>query len=428
MPTKNILALLLFSVTAAALLSACKPVLKSRFISREEVINAPKPATESTGPGQGRVRALTGGPCYEPASYIPDERYPEHTPLKTLRINFHYMFPRDSMGLADTAAALQYTKELLWAASGDLTNNQKMWLPQGNNTPVLPIGISYVLSPQPNILNDDGIYFHYDDDLCYYVVKGRHQNNYNRKVIERYAIGMDSIVNFFVIPHHPDSVASPTYKGSSNGIALGHAVKLAGYFRESKLDVWHNRQGVNHELGHVLGLVHAWHNDGCDDTPVNPNCWNRSNTPPCDTEASNNIMDYNAHQAAWSPCQIGKLHYAIANDRSRERPLAIPTWCHFQEDKTITIRDTVDWPCQKDLEGNLIIAPGGMLTVNCRLSIPPAGKITVQPGGSLVLNGSRLHNACGKQWQGIEVQQEGRIKGEVLVIGDVKIEDAANLN
>ncbi len=84
-----------------------------------------------------------------------------------------------------------------------------------------------------------------------------------------------------------------------------------------------------HEIGHCLSLKHPKlsddgkpcdsmdcdYDDGCIDTPSyqeliadgyeDPYAWN-------DAESSNNVMDYNASQAAWTPCQIEKVHENIA--------------------------------------------------------------------------------------------------------------------
>ncbi|MDV7393738.1 M43 family zinc metalloprotease, partial [Arthrospira platensis SPKY1] len=122
------------------------------------------------------------------------------------------------------------------------------------------------------------------------------------------------MLNIFLMPHHPDSVASPTYKPHFGGIALRNAVKVTGWY-ENGVSEWSVRYVLNHEIGHILSLMHTWaYNDGCDDTPHHPKCWNFTDEPPCDSLVSNNVMDYNAYQSAWSPCQIGKIHYTLSQE------------------------------------------------------------------------------------------------------------------
>ncbi len=66
---------------------------------------------------------------------------------------------------------------------------------------------------------------------------------------------------------------------------------------------------IKHEMGHVMGLDHSWiSNDGCEDTPSNPNCWDQNN---CIGIQSNNTMDYNNCQCAFTQCQINKMHYYL---------------------------------------------------------------------------------------------------------------------
>ena len=361
--------------------------------------------------------------CNDVAAYWPDTDHLNHTPIRYLRVNFHFMNSADSSKNYQGARARRYARRLIQEATKALEDNQQMYLPQGNDTPVLPVRYRYEVTSSEGFERDSGIYCHYDDDLFWFVSRGKNRNNYDRDVIQDYGIGLDSIINLFIMPHHPDSVESKSYSVTSSGIALGSGVKLSGIF-ETRKEPWEFKGLINHEIGHVLGLRHSWNtNDGCDDTPKNPNCWNVDLPPPCDTAASNNFMDYNASQNAWTPCQIGKIHQAMSREGSLPRKMLIPTWCTFDSTKSIIIRDTISWTGAKDLEGNLIIADGGVLEVHCRLSIPPAGQIIVQDGGKLLLKNARIHNACGQTWKGIQVHRAKKNPGEVVYFGECSIEN-----
>ncbi|MEM9889159.1 MAG: reprolysin-like metallopeptidase, partial [Bacteroidota bacterium] len=239
-----------------------------------------------------------------------------------------------------------------------------------------------------------------------------------------YGIQLDSVLNVFVMPHHPDSIRSRTYAGGGVGVALGTNIKMAGVYEGGK-PFWHYRQILNHEVGHVFGLQHTWaYNDGCEDTPKNPNCWNRSkNGSKCDSLASNNLMDYNAWQLAITPCQIGRVHRMMSTLNSRPRKLLVPTWCELQPEKSVYIQDTTVWRSARDLEGHLFIEAGGILEISCRLSLPKNAKIVIAPGGKLILNYAKIHNACGDQWEGIEIQERSKEKGAIELIGTVQLED-----
>jgi hypothetical protein len=216
---------------------------------------------------------------------------------------------------------------------------------------------------------------------------------------------------------------SPSYHVGSVGVYLGNAIKMAGMY-ELKQPGWAYRGVLNHEMGHALGLQHAWGRDGCEDTPNHQNeCWNRSQNPPCDTAASNNVMDYNAYQNAWSPCQVGRIRRSLISLRHPKRRYLIPFWERLDTNRNIVIRDTLEWPGARDLKGNLIIAPNAQLTLTGRLGMPAGSRIRVQAGGTLLLEGALIHHPGSRQWKGIEVEKAGRIRGRILMDSLSRIEN-----
>ncbi len=407
---------------AAVLLAGCSRQSSYQFLQRVAVEVGERARSEQDPADRFGFRLR--GSCGDPANYIPDPAHLEHTPVRYVRVNFHFIDTEDRLYNYPEEETERFIEGLLVSANKDLAQNNALWLPYGNTLPVLPVRYQMVRTPAGTDADDRGIYHHYvADELAFYVHRGANRNLSDRRLIDRFGIAPDSILNIFIMPHHPDSVVSPTYNAGAVGVMVGNAIKLAGFY-EGGQPAWAYRGVLNHEVGHIFGLAHAWGSDGCEDTPVHTNaCWNRTDSPPCDTAASNNVMDYNALQNAWSPCQVGKIRYNMSREDGRRRGLLRPDWCRLDTTQTITISDTVQWNSEKDLNGHLVIAPGGVLTLECRLSLPPGGKITVHAGGMLILEESaRLHNSCGMEWQGIEVEKKGNESGRVVFHGAPVIE------
>lgn len=408
----------IFLLLSLFFLVACQPKIKSYFYQ------LPTKTEEGQSVAQPKsYNKIAKKACRNYLNYAPDTTHLEFMPMKYVRVNVHWVYTEDSTYNIPRGKTLEYTKGLIHAANYNLNKNRKMFLPIGNETPNLPVRYRYVLTGKGDDPNDKGIYYHYDNELCFYVDRGQNANNYNRDVIKKYGVSLDTVLNLFFLPHHPDSVLSKTYPTFTTGIALGTAIKIGGVY-ESKGTFWDFRGVINHEVGHIFGLSHSWtRNDGCDDTPPNKNYFSKSACAGCDTLASNNMMGYNGYQNAITPCQLGKIRYKMNNERSRQRKLIVKNWCQFKADSTIVITDSIRWNCNKDVEGNIIIKNGASLRIICRLAMPPTSKIVVEPGGKLILDDCRIHNDCDMTWKGIEVQKNNKKEGKVLLIGDPKLED-----
>lgn len=360
--------------------------------------------------------------CNNQLYYIPDSLFS----MKYIRVNVHFM--DDSTGTRNFSMeeGKQFMRALIHNANQRLGENEKMNLPPDNNTPALQTRYRYSIHSAGISPEDDGFYKHLDNELFYYVNKGKNRNNYDRRVLQKYSIGEDSIMNIFVLPHHPDSLLSKTYKAHGTGIALGTSLKMAGLYEHAD-QPWSFATLLNHEIGHILGLSHSWlKHDRCDDTPPHPNCWDNHGPPPCDEYFSNNMMDYNASQMAITPCQLGIIHKGFNKSGSRNRAFLKRDWCKADFSKTIVIDTSTNWYGARDLSHDIIVEEDIDLHIYCRLSMAENTMIILRPGAQLHLHDALLHNDCGLQWMGIEIQKTKKKEAQVFLYENAEIQNTSS--
>ncbi len=423
----NLIIVSIFALLTLGFTCSTKSILKSVYDLRDISVEDPN-----------KLPAV----CSDVNNYAPDQYFPEHTPMKYVKVNFHVINNEKGDLAISEKDAPRFLKMMLDSANYWLAHNKRMRLPVGHTNPTLPTKIRYVLTGDPNNPSDDGIYYHYDDNMCYVnsAKNATKETNsiFSSKQYEKYGVQKEEVLNIFILEHHPDSLARKRKYKKINGVGGKHWAKLSGikprYERYQKtnyknytpetLNASYFGRFMNHEVGHSLGLSHTWkQNDGCDDTPKHNHCWNLDeNDARCDewSEISNNVMDYNAFENSYSPCQIGKIHYNILNEKASQRKITIPYWCEYNEKKSIKIKSgkNLVWDHSKDIEGDLIISNNASLKIECVLSIPRGGKIIIHESGELILGkNAHITNRCGDDWGGIEIWENGKKKGK-LRIGD----------
>ncbi|MEM9835400.1 MAG: M43 family zinc metalloprotease [Bacteroidota bacterium] len=395
----------------------------------------PKPATYGTVATPQMERMPVEGDIlrtvkrYDASLYIPDTNHLEHMPLRQVNVCFHFMNTADTLYRYNGAEGVKYAEQLVNYANKDLSENAESWLqPTGQEVPKLPTRY-YLRLVNKAGTEEPAVYFHYDEELYDYVFSGRNRNIGDRSVITKYGVDIDEVLNIFVMAPPRDSLSSPTFKADAlTGVFLGKAIKVAGFHPRHR-PAWEHRGNINHEIGHALGLHHAWlKHDGCEDTRAHANrCWARSQSAYCDTMTSNNIMDYSALQNAWTPCQIGRIHARMGDLDSKQRGWLGRIWCKSRAREEILIDDTIVWEGNRDLTKSIRIKAGGRLVINARTHLARDAKIIVDPGGQLEL-GPRawLHNDCGEAWGGIESGTQGRLKGSVVISEGARLENLSS--
>lgn len=193
----------------------------------------------------------------------------------------------------------------------------------------------------------------------------------------------------------------------------------------SKVHEGHYARAITlaHEVGHSLDLLHTYYGGGasaicnvaslyylddifgppglsiCPHDPFNEpdSLW--SCDAGIDAECTNNLMSGNVSSGYLSPKQIGQMHQALRTTSIREKINNCPyTPTPFEVDSDLI------WDKDVFLFRDVVVKAGNTLTITCRLGLPEDGKLIVEQGATLIVDGGTITNSCrGKFWKGIQV-------------------------
>ncbi|MDF1676788.1 MAG: hypothetical protein P1U44_13825, partial [Vicingaceae bacterium] len=324
--------------------------------------------------------------CQKSINYSPDE----FTQTKNVRVTLHVIQKTDGTGnFQDTPLERNWLENTLF-------NGQVNYIMENLSPMNLPTTSAYIQNSKIKYIVDD-IFFHQDTYLWDFsmgvgssLAVSKANSIYNQFIINNPNVvnKTNSIHIFFV------DGGGQSNQGRACGIPCSNWTLVTNVYQNYLVNTpWVVAGGIRHELGHNLGLFHSWTNDGCDDTPTNNNCWNG---PTC----SNNIMDYNAGKNALTECQLGKANYNLMNSINN----VLIDNCYKTNDLVINNGQTNVWNNERAIQGNLIIKSGTTLQINCSIYMPKEGKIIIEKGARLIVNGAIITNLCGEMWEGIEVR------------------------
>lgn len=173
-----------------------------------------------------------------------------------------------------------------------------------------------------------------------------------------------------------------------------------------------------HEMGHVLGLHHSQTGQVSKINTISSCCSNTiaaidyiSETNANNTFGSNPITNNLMSQNSWgiikeylSPQQLGIMHYNLRTVMSQF--LSASGYTDATEANPAfdyTVNSNQHWTSDRYFKGNIIIKAPNTLSITCGVAMTNKGKIIVEPGARLIIDGGKLTNISGRLWEGIDV-------------------------
>lgn len=362
------------------------------------------------------------------ATWIDKYRNPGHwipnsnTPIKTILVNYVICQKSDGTGGWIDGPLFRQQVADMFDSINEIYSHS---LPKGYSVPCEPTYTHVTDSRIRFKLNE--IYFIKNDDL-------------------HIAIGGNQILDY-LFTHYPDA------KNAMNHIfnMPEDAVDGWGYYKVyqgsysyvhtygSMISNWHvvwadHIGHIAHEYGHSVGLRHQYDNleitntthfDFLDD--IYGNCPILGN--PCTVPANCNpqsgyvcpmavcyfsgvpnsspLMSSSFDSRYISPKSEGRMHRSLSLFNSHFGSNVKPMH-QYVEEKTsyaipLTITADETWDFAIKMYQDIVVKPGKTLTITCEVRMPINGKIIVEPGGKLVVDGGKITTAHMQRWNGIEL-------------------------
>ncbi len=201
-------------------------------------------------------------------------------------------------------------------------------------------------------------------------------------------------------------------------------------------------RGFFGELYHIMGVdhiaplrvhrVHSNGDDGCDDTP-----WDApSNVLGCQFEGYPDSV-----KCTLTQCQLGKIHYFFERLDPAVQRFPVGNGLHEpvgtgqynmeascdinMPDIVIYNGEDITWDFSRQLRSNVIVKTGGKLTITCRIGMPNGGKMTVEKGGKLTVDGGEVYNNCPAGWKGFVVEGDPNLVWNAQTQGYLRLMNGA---
>ena len=210
-------------------------------------------------------------------------------------------------------------------------------------------------------------------------------------------------------------------EGGANGAAIYPS--FSSLSRNMYFYVWRCFSGYSrntkvfaHEMGHNLDLVHTFESYYCNADRYLPDVYGLTFPGTCPLDANsadaflvngdgitNNLMNYNYNIEYLSPMQVGIMHRSLALSSMRRYVKD----CYSSVPLVITNTQTWDFDIRfyRDIEIN----QNGEINIDCRVLMPNSGKIIINNGGKLTIDGNITTNNSDT-WNGVIVNNGGVVE------------------
>ncbi|MBK8368556.1 MAG: T9SS type A sorting domain-containing protein [Bacteroidetes bacterium] len=339
----------------------------------------------------------------------------------TIKITFHVI--NNTSGSVSPWPGVAGVNELTYAAAYlDYYYSNGMYQPRSANY-TAPLGCNYPNSNDPKVSFELTNIYQYYDNAMNTSSSGQAIGNYINSIDpNRMTEGFPIFINN----------APFGYSGqlsSYNGRPAIHTV-----VNYNNNDAWYFGAHLKHEFGHVFGLYHTYRFNGsehdfgyncnhpdflCDVFPVNngacsaacQSTWlgcatcpednpNVGNGTSCNTLSSNNLMS--GGFSDWiSELQQGRIHRNLHLNTNNDLRFFVKEMNSDAVNPWLITSNEV-WDFDIQMYNDIVVKPGATLTIKCKVGMANHGKIIVERGARLIIDGGEVY-PWGTNWQGIEV-------------------------
>jgi hypothetical protein len=348
--------------------------------------------------------------------YVPNA----NDPVITVKITFHVFNKSDGSGSWPSTSSGIYNLQQIASRmhnAYDRYSAQRTddgYAPTFNPTYIYDSKVNYELT---------NIYFYNDDVLNV-------ANNQNNPTLfnhidsidpSRLKEGLPIIFNNGIYNNNPTSGIA------GYATAFGGAPAVHSFIVSPPMGLWWCHEHLIHEIGHVMGWGHTYNIVSCsgdevcnyghpcsnydflsDVFPTNMGCSTSLGCGACWENGgiyhSNNVMNGGGGNVWMSPLQMGRriknLHLPSTGPSNGIRKFAKEMTSSAAGAWQIASNETWDFDIQ--MYQDIIVKSGATLTLKCKIGMANEGRIIVERGAKLVIDGGEIY-AWGSNWAGIQV-------------------------